>query len=189
MRSPSLLWCHPPRSCSIDRVRGSQHTTAYKHTDSTYYRAIFTDFSGMSILESNKGKPETKGKKQLGKSQIYSGSFAELHSQEWETTLTRIKTILLLFSSETLRRRRAFFSYTRMRKTHWFSTKLSAEDKDICSVLMLQSKHWAIGLAPSAFGDSGRCVPPDNTIVINLIITFGISRDVWQPTAETLHSV
>lgn len=54
---------------------------------------------------------------------------------------------------------------------------------------MPQSKHWAIGLAPSVFSDSGQCEPPDNIIIINFIITFGISRDVWQLIAETLHSV
>lgn len=42
-----------------------------------------------------------------------------------------------------------FSSCTRMCKTHWFSTKLSAEDKNICGVLLLQSKQRAIGPAPS----------------------------------------
>lgn len=46
-----------------------------------------------------------------------------------------------------------------------------------------------IGLAPYVFSDSGQRVPPDNIIIINLIITFGILRDVWQLIAETLHSV
>lgn len=45
---------------------------------------------------------------------------------------------------------KSIFSYKRMCKTHWFSTKLSAEDKNICSVLLPQSKHREIGPAPSS---------------------------------------
>lgn len=151
--------------------------------------AIFTDFSSKSILDSNKNQ-QTKGKSYWGNYRVTRDHPLNFTCRSGKQPLHTEKQLSSFdFLQKYAEGEKHFFSHARMCKTHWFSTKLSTEDKGISGVLTLQSKHWVIGLAPSVFSDSRHCVPADNIIIINFITTFGISLDASQPIVETLQSV
>lgn len=119
--------------------------TAYEHADRSQQMAVFTHFSKMSILDCNKENQQPKAKSYWENYRFGRNIFLNFDCKNGKQPWHR-QTPSSFYYSEG---EEHFFPYTRMCKTHWFRTKLSAEDKNICSVLLPQSKQRATGSAPS----------------------------------------